>query len=140
MSRVKTLRFCLFALVLANSNLSAQTVFICEMLGLSTASGCCCHEIHEDLNSDSDQNHGDLDAHSDRGDCCNGEVSLVYEVDKTDLTVTIESGKDPPFFASCTFNHSYETLAYIFVPALEPDWQGRHSKSATYLVTERIRI
>ena len=134
MSKIKNLNYCLLVLAIASTQLSANTQFFCEMHETVKRS-CCCPHDHGDTDLDSDFNQT-----SSQSECCQVEVSVEYDFEHSLKIIEFETGKDPPNFSTRNFDLLFNPLVFRGLSTLSPYWLHRQKKSATYLVTARIRI
>lgn len=134
---IKLLANGLLVLILAISQVNAQVSFYCDMLESTVASqdDCCCPHDHADPPLD-------FDAHQTTSstECCQADISFNFESEELLEPLELKTGKDPPHFDTSNLYFLLQTATYESVSSLEPDWLIRRNKSATYLVTARIRI
>lgn len=134
------MRWLLLAL-LAAGPLQAQTVMLCEMLGMAQQDTCCCHEPQPARDCE-DAEAAPAPRHSGH-DCCDEVVELQFAPDDRSgvaLPSAPRAEPDPP-----------EVLAQWLMPALPPApaaalpaaralSSNSPDGSRLYLLTERLRI
>ncbi|HET6630578.1 MAG TPA: hypothetical protein VFG91_12455 [Woeseiaceae bacterium] len=132
----------LLLLIVAVGPLQAQTVFACAMMGKGMMEGCCC-EHHASSRECETPDCGAV-PESDETPCCEHRVEITVDPDADDGTVSkpVEprSDIDPPSFVATSFEARLTSPAIPDTPGFHYPAAAGHGGSATWLVTQRLRI
>jgi hypothetical protein len=129
-------------LVLAIGPLRAQTEFACPMMGM-VMDECCCddHQTGQDCVSSVCEAAVD----SDEGPCCERSVSIEVDEDTRQdaqiaTSLEIRSDIDPPPVIASSFDVIATSQGRAVLVVFRNLPVASHSRSDTYLITQRLRI
>lgn len=134
----------LLLLIVAVGPLQAQAVFACAMMDTMVRDECCCEDHEPDRGCENPDCGAALQP--DDTPCCEHSVEISADPDarpdgSISRPVEVRSDVDPPqILISCSeprFTPSAVSAAAVGVPAVLAAARGG---SATYLVTQRLRI
>ncbi len=134
------MRWLLLAL-LAAGPLQAQTVMLCEMLGLPQQDTCCCHEPEPARNCDDAENH--LPLRGADHDCCAEVVELSFapETHSDAAKPSVPRG-DPELPQAAAIVQVLPEPAAPHVARIDHGFVDTITADGShiYLLTERLRI
>ena len=122
------------ALTLMVGSVQAQVSYFCSMMDTVIHNDCCCVDFE----------HDDTQI-TDSEPCCEETIELGVDTNSNQAHSTIkpnkfESDGDPPTGVFCTFNHSFQLQRAVAVSCFDQAETFQTAGSATYLITQRLRI
>ena len=127
-------RTVLLGLMLIVGTVQAHVSYYCGMMDAVIHVDCCC--------ADSEVDDGLL---ADNEPCCEKSVELVIDnaTDQAQVTakpIKFESDADPPDAVASTIQPSVQAPGTALISGVNHTWISHTAKTATYLLTQRLRI
>ncbi len=124
----------LLALTLVVGSVQAQVSYSCGMMDMVIHDDCCCADFEYDDTQITDSEP-----------CCDKTVDLGVDTNSdqaqsTTKPIKFESDVDPPTAAFCAFYYSLQLQDAAEISCVDQAKTIQSAGSATYLITQRLRI
>ena len=124
----------LLALMLVIGSVQAHASYFCSMMDTVIHDGCCCADFEYDDTQITDSEP-----------CCEKTVELGVDTNSdqaqsTSKPIKFESDVDPPTAAFCAFDYSLQLQDAMEISCVDQAKSFQSAGSATYLITQRLRI
>ncbi len=130
----KFIRSVLLALTLMVGSVQAQVSYSCGMMDMVIHDECCCADFEYDDTQITDSEP-----------CCDKTVDLGVDTNSdqaqsTTKPIKFDSDVDPPTAAFCAFYYSLQLQGAVEMSCVDQAKTIQSAGSATYLITQRLRI